>query len=483
MTTGYMGKGFLVCYFTLWCGLCSAALLARDSDAVARAPSIAFVGVHVVPMDRERILRDYTVLVEDETITQLGPAADTALPPDTVRVELTGKYLMPGLMDMHVQMRHEGDLSLYLANGVTTIRLMAGGPRQMRWRDRVESGNLLGPTIITSGPVVGGMPHPDGVQVTTETQARTTVGKQKSDGYDFISVLDGIPAPAYHALMEAARRNDISVAGPVQNSIGLIGTLAAEQHSIEHLSGYWFGILSEGLPLQWNRLSPEGRVAGMGRIAQLLSEKRIVEMDLVDAQRLDSLVAATRESETWNSPTFTPLEMMILSGNEQRRALSNPEVKYLHPEDRTRWEQSARPFAEFSPETLRHLGFWLSEFQRITKSLHDAGCGVLLGTGSLHTLVIPGFSIRDELRLMVDAGLTPYEALRAGTRRAAEFLSVSDLLGTVEIGKRADLILLSADPLKSVANLNALEGVVVRGEWLSRERLNRKLDALAESYR
>ena len=436
-------------------------------------------------MDRERILYDYTVIVEDETITQLGPAADTTLPPDTLQVAATGKYLMPGLMDMHVQMRHAGDLSLYLANGVTTLRLMAGGLGQMQWRDRIQSGRLLGPTIITSGPVLEGIPrsHPAGVRITTPTQARQTVSEQKNAGYDFISILDGISAPAYRALMEAARHHDISVAGPVQNSIGLIGTLAERQHSIEHLSGYWYGILSEALPPQWDRLSPKDRVAGMGRIAQLLSDKKIVEMDLVDAQTLDSLVAATRESETWNIPTLTPLETMILSGNEQRRALSKPEMKYLHPEDRTRWEQAAPPFGEFSPETLRHLGFWLSEFQGITKSLHDAGCGILLGTGSLRPLVIPGFSIRDELRLMVDAGLTPYEALRAGTRKAAEFLSVSDLLGTVEIGKRADLILLSADPLQSVSSLHALEGVMLRGEWLSIERLNRKLDALAESYR
>ncbi len=215
----------------------------EDSRPPADTPTVAFVDVTVIPMDRERLLLDQTVIVRDGNIAALGDSRAIAVPTDALVIDGRGRYLMPGLVDMHVHVLERGELLLFVANGVTTIRNMWGGMNfvdHLAWREQIEQGELFGPTLYTSGPIMEGPPKTMPLMeiYASPSTAVDSVSSQVKAGYDFIKVYDHLDRPTYDAIVEAAAAQDIRVVGHTPELVGLDGVFASGQATIEHLSGF-----------------------------------------------------------------------------------------------------------------------------------------------------------------------------------------------------------------------------------------------------
>lgn len=425
----------------------------------------AFIHVSVVPMDREGVLHDQTVVVRGNRITDIGPAASVKIPDEASRIDGRGKYLMPGLADMHAHILNEDQLTLFVANGVTTVCNMVGTRYHLIWREQINNDDLLGPTIYTAGPIIDGNP-PEwpffSAVVETPEQAELVVAEQREADYDFLKILEGLPRTAYDALMEAAKAGDMRVLGHVPGAVGIEHALAAGQVRLEHLSGYAARLQREDAPTA-------------GKTQCELCEQA---WKYLDEGKIAGIVRKTREAGAWNCPTLT-IHHRRMTPAEARKELAAPRMKYVDPGLRTGWLLVSRGDSEVLPDDIRQ---GRRARGRLVKALHDAGAGILLGTDSATLFVVHGFSIHDELRNFVDTGLTPYEAIKAGTRDAAEFFDALDEWGTVAVGRRADLILVEDNPLNDVRAIAKRVGVMVRGKWYPQAELQAKLDALAEKY-
>jgi imidazolonepropionase-like amidohydrolase len=423
---------------------------ADDSPSTGAAPAaIAFVNVNVVPMDGERILPARTVVVLGDRIREIGPADTTDIPEGALQIDGRDKYLMPGLVDMHVHQRREWwkyQLTLFIANGVTAVRNMAGDESVLRFREQIEAGRLVGPTIYTTGPIIDGNPPtgPGNTVVETPEQAAQVVAEHKKAGYDFIKVYDGLSLECYDAIIEAAAKHDIRVVGHVPDAVDLEHALTAGQHTVEHLTGYGHFLLKQGSPF-WQQ---------------------------IDETRIPYITRATHKAGTWNCPTLVVFQKAAgTSGDMAEQELKLAYMKYVSPRQKAGWQR--RGYEEPN-HSLR-----MANLKRVTKALHDAGARILLGTDTPNPYVAPGFSLHQELQNLVDAGLTSYDAIKAGTRDAAECLGELDEFGTIGAGLRADLILVEGNPLDDVGNAGRRVGVMVRGRWFPQSELQAMLDALA----
>jgi imidazolonepropionase-like amidohydrolase len=444
----------------------AAAATATAPTAAARV--VAFVGVNVVPMDRERVLENQTVVVRDGRIAEIGPEKQVKVPEGALRVEGRGKYLLPGLADMHVHLP-PGDgtkddaasqhMRLFLANGVTTIRGMIGQPSNLTLRERVAKGELLGPTIFAAGPPVHGKSAP------TPEAAEKLVMEQKQAGYDLLKVHEGLSPETYDAVVRTARRAGLPWAGHVTATVGLERALAASQSSIEHLDGYLQALVAKDSPVP----PPPSQVV-LGEVLKHIDEKK-----------LPAIAEATRKAGVWNTPTLT-LFKIVVSYDKPEDYLKWPEMQYVPPGLRSHFAAQKAGTANIPAPAAERQRF-VELRNRVVKALHTAGAKLLVGPDSPQLFLVPGFATHRELQSFVEAGLTPYAAIEAATRNPAEYLKKLDEFGTVEVGKRADLLLVEADPLQSVANLQRRAGVMVRGRWLPETELRRMLAEVAALHR
>lgn len=441
------------------------ALLAALTSAIAATPAcaqgagerpIAFERVSVVPMDSERVLADQTVIVRGERIETVGPAGSVRVPSDAVRVDGRGKFVMPGVAEMHAHIpaqageNQERTLFLYVANGITTIRGMLGAPGHLELRARAARRELTSPTIVTSGPSFNGNSVP-----TPEAAARM-VTEQKAAGYDFLKIHPGIRREVFDTLAATAQRVGIPFSGHVPLDVGLGRALEARFASIDHLDGFVEALVPPGGP----------------STSQFFGLNLATE---VDRSRLPALVKATREAGVAVVPTETLLEHVPAGDIEAMRAW--PEMKYMPAGVIEQWTTATRN-AQGNVTADQALAF-VGLRREILKALSDGGVRILLGSDAPQVWNVPGFSIHREMQLMVAAGMTPYQVLSSGTRSVAEFFGNAAEVGTVAAGKRADLVLLDANPLADVGNFRLQAGVMVRGRWHPKADLDARLAALA----
>jgi imidazolonepropionase-like amidohydrolase len=435
-------------------------------------PQTAFVDVTVETMDSDQPLLHRTVVVDGATITKLCEPADCALPADTVRVDGRGKFLIPGLHDMHVHLDGtKGMLTLFVANGVTTVRNMAGSARTIALRAKIASGELLGPTISTTGPFVDGeRPRWEAsASVVTAVDAEHVVAEHLAAGYDFVKVYNGLTVGAYDAVAAQAKLHGLRLVGHVPFKVPLAHALETGQASVEHLSGFAEAIEKATSPVRH----------------QHGSAPIIKRWMYADPAKITAVVADVVKHHTYDTPT---LVTAAAYGELYRGHLpegANGDLDEVSPDWRARWDPKHSPkhydaairkaMDEAHDKALATEG-------AIVKQLADAGAPILAGTDTPNPYVIPGPSLHQELEMMVAAGLTPYAALRTATVVPGEFLGDSHD-GRIAIGAHADLVLIDGDPLADIHAIDKIAGVMVRGRWLPAAELKALRNALVAKYK
>jgi hypothetical protein len=453
------------------------ALAFVSNAAVAQSSAIAITDVAVIPMDRDRMITNQTVVVENGRITALGPAASTAVPPNATKIDGRGKFLLPGLAEMHAHVPPNGAteqvlrdiLFLYIANGVTSIRGMLGAPYQIDLRRRLAAGEILGPRFFVAAPSINGNSAPD-----PATGARL-VREHKAAGYDLLKIHPGPSLATYDSVRIVASQVGITLGGHVPAAVGVEHAIRTRQATIDHLDGYIEGAVSDEIKR---------------RIASPTDTVRPGEMyRSVTPERMRALARATVASGVWNVPTMYLWENF--SSPRSPEELGAPEeMKYASRQQVTGWMNQKRQRGELD----RQLGVTAEDNEllvrlrrQMLKMLADAGAPLLMGTDSPQMFNVPGFALHRELNVMVAAGLTPYQVLESGSRNVAryarEVLKLEANFGTVAVGQDADLVLLDANPLQDVRNLARRAGVMVRGRWVSAEEITRGLAELEGRHR
>ncbi len=441
---------------------------AAPADTTNPAPSLAFEHVSVLPMDRDVVIADQTVVVRDGRIITIGPASAVAVPPDAQRIDGRGRFLMPGLADMHVHVWDENDLFLFVANGVTTVRNMFGSPMHLDWRARIEAGEMVGPRLYTAGPIIDGQPAvwPGSVELVDPEQAAEEVREQKAAGYDFLKPYAMLTPECHAALLAAGREQGIRAMGHVPESLELDAVLASGQATVEHLGGFAAAAQAADSPWQEVDFTTESRA-----------------WQHVDDARLAEVAARTRAAGTWSCPTLVVMQKWA-QGNAARALLARPEMRFVSPFMLGHWAPDAPTnYLSRLPSTVVESAHDALPFQRkAVRALRDAGAGILLGTDMGNPYVLAGFALHEELEHLVAAGLTPFEALRAGTAEAAACMQATGEWGTIAPGARADLLLLAANPLDDVRHACERVGVVLHGRWWSEADLRAELERRAAAF-
>ena len=441
----------------------SVILLALGSPALAQpsqAP-IVFTGVSVIPMDRETVVPNQTVIVENGRITYVG--GQRAAPAGATSIDGRGKFLMPGIAEFHAHVPSGGQavhahrtLSLYVLAGVTTARGMLGAPMHLALRDSIAKGQLLGPRLLTSGPSFNNN------TATSPTVAATMVRDQKAAGYDLLKIHPGVPRPAFDSLATVANALRIPFAGHVPLEIGLDAALTSKYSTIDHLDGIVEAMYSGPQPL-----TPQvNGFFGLGIMRQL------------DQSRFTPIVNRVKASGVAMVPTQILLDNYAndATGDE---LTSLPEFRYWVPQQVAAWRTNKNNLLAQAAAPREQRQEFIALRRRLIKALYDGGVPFLLGSDAPQLWNVPGFSAHRELGALVAAGLTPYQALRTGTVDVAKFMGEEGRSGVVRNGARADLMLLDANPLESIANSLRINGVVVNGRWIGPAERQRMLDALA----
>jgi imidazolonepropionase-like amidohydrolase len=454
----------------------------------AQPRPVAFVDVTVVPMDSERLVEHQTVVVQDGRITALGPSQSVHVPATAQQIDGRGKFLMPGLTDMHVHFVREAlperpqtsrlstavrqpgipasaskdhDLEnrayalMFMANGVTTVRNMWGSETIDALASQINSGGLIGPRIYSTGPITDGNPPvwESSRIVETPAQAEEAVRSDKQKGYVAIKVYSQLSKDGYNAIVAAARRQGLPVVGHVPTSVGLEGAIADRQDSIEHLDAF--------LTL----LASDGSTGKTRTIAEALQK--------ADLKKLPAIVQAIKAAEVWICPTVVVYDL------PRTDPVGREEASFVPPDVFVRYDRMYPNHAIDPRATPQGRAVLLA----IVAALHSGGAHLLLGTDTMKVGTLPGYSLHIELENFAAAGMTPYEAIRAGTADAAKFLHQENEFGRVGKGLRADLLLVDANPLADVKNVSKLAGVLAGGRWFTALELNRQQAALRAKYR
>ena len=431
---------------------CAAPATPEDAATPQEDEVVAFVNVTVIPMDGERTLEGQTVVVRGERIVAVGPADSVEVPDDALTIDGSGKYLMPGLAEMHGHVpppnrpaqETENVLFLYVANGITTVRGMLGADGQLDLRERANTGQVVSPTLYLAGPSFNGS------SVNSPEEAVAKVRRQKAEGWNLLKIHPGLTMEEYDAMARTANEEGIRFGGHVPADVGLMHAIEMGQETFDHIDGY-------------------------------VEYLATVNEEAVDEEALAEAVRRTKEAGAWIVPTMALWETLYgtLSMDELR---SYPELKYMPPATVEQWitnVERRQNSSQFDLEASRRV---IAARMKVLEALSDGGALILMGTDAPQLFSVPGFSLHRELERMVDAGMSPYDILKSGSTNVGEYFANEDDFGTIEVGKRADLLLVNDNPLDDVAHLQALSGVMVRGRWLSQEAINERLAKIADSY-
>jgi imidazolonepropionase-like amidohydrolase len=446
--------------------------------------SFAITNVTVIDMTGAAPRSGQTVLVTGDRIAEVGDAAAVRLPRGITIVDGTGKFLLPGLADMHVHLTAAGEpdgsrrfmIPLLLANGITTVRDMGGYLESLvPLREEIKKKKRLGPQMFYAGPYLDGSPpsfQPSFV-VMNRAQASEDVRQLVQRGVDFIKVQSLLSRDAYFAIAETARRERIPFVGHVPDRVTTAEAADAGQHSIEHLTNVLRGCSSDETKLMraQSYVPPKKETAAQGHERVVRWQRELLES--YSDRVADTLIAQFAAKDVWQTPTLVLLKhdafpTLELGRAEHERAVPNATMQV--------WEKGrAQQMRLVAPAESDLRAQLLKKSESLVAQMQKTGVHVLAGTDSPAPDVVPGYSLHEELELLVEAGLEPKDALRAATSAPAEFLGRSKDWGTVAPGKYADLVILDANPLAEIRNTRRIRAVVVRGHVLDRAALDKLL--------
>lgn len=423
---------------------------------------IVIENVHVVDMETGKIVRNQTVAVKDGVIEMVGQVRMQYSGQKPLIIDGQGKYLIPGLAEMHAHVQPIDNLEpmketllLYALNGVTTIRGMLGHPRHLELRSKIESGEILGPRFYTSGPSINGN------SVTSPEAGAAMVRDQKKAGYDFLKLHPGLTVEKFDAVARTAKEVKIPFAGHVSFAVGVWRAIDAGYASIDHLDGF----VESLVPGIENMSEQQTGIFGIfiGKQA--------------DTSRIPKLMNALRDKNIWVVPTQALAERWFTPNQTAEQLSNEAEMKYVNPQTLGQWVNAKNNLAnnpQFNADDV-------NKFIRLRRQLINAcnlyKVGLLLGSDAPQIFNVPGFSLHHELRYMVEAGLTPYEALKTGTVNVGKYFNRPEI-GVIKKGAAADLILLSANPLEDINNTKMIEGVMLRNLWLPKAYIEQELKKL-----
>jgi imidazolonepropionase-like amidohydrolase len=456
-------------------------VLSFCANGAPRPPAAPLVVTHVTVIDTvaQTTQVDQTVVIENGRIVSVGPSARAKSLKESRIVDAHGKFLIPGLWDMHVHLAGVNAdpawskqvlLPLLLANGVTGVRDMGGDLEMLlAWKRDVESGALLGPHIVAAGPWLAGDGHKTAEQypVADADEGRAAVRDLKHRGADFIKVISVPSKEAFLAVADESKKQNISFVGHLPFQVSALEASNAGMHSIEHLlySAFSLSFSSKEDDLRQRLIAAEQKGDSVAW------EKIAHESDATyDAAKAAALFQTLKKNGTWITPTLGSLDT---ASHPEDWSVDDPLLAFVPAALAKQWRDS------LNDDQMKERAAWLARQAtndwRLTGELHHAGVPLLVGSDSLDPFVFPGESLHKELAELVRAGLTAGEALRAATRGAAQFLSREREFGTVENGKAADLVLLEGNPLENIANTQRIAGVIRSGKYLDRAELDKLL--------
>jgi len=447
--------------------------IAREKIPAGVDTSVVFENVTVIPMDSERVLEGQIVIIKDGRIADIGTSGDVGIPTDAHVVDGAGRFLIPGLSDMIVHTDgSENDLLVYLANGVTTIRIMGEDPPAiLEWRDQIKAGTRVGPNIWVWWPQFENNEREDerGMEratrggktyVHTPEEAERLVAEMAAMGVDGIKAHGVVSSEIYRALLESAAKHGLPFDGH-----------APEDHTRKDSSVF------ETKSDAWS----DFRTMGVPALTHV--EELVKMVDLSSDEDIRQIAQDAADDGLWVTTTVYLFRTIANQASDLEGMLAKmPEVKYVHPNvfGAQGWGPGANRYVEIGSRPW--YPDYLAAQEKMLLALNESGALLMSGTDVPVPVMVPGFSLHDEFETMADVGLSPYDVLKTTTYNPALYLGELEEFGTVEAGKRADLVLLEANPLEEITNTRGIAGVMVRGRYYSRADLDFMLEVAAEDY-
>lgn len=424
--------------------------------------TIVFQDVHVIPMDRPDILEHQDVMVTNGIITLIATANTAQYPTNATIINGKGKYLMPGLAEMHAHVPPVDDVEpmkdvmmLFLVNGITTIRGMLGHPRHLELRDKLRSGEVMGPNFYTTGPSFNGN------SVSSPGQAADMVRAQKKDGYDFLKLHPGLQRIEFDSIAAASKKAGIPFVGHVSFDVGVRRACEAEYSSIDHLDGFVESLVP-GIDAMTEQ---QTGLFGMFIADQALESKIPALMEQLKANNI-SVVPTQSLAEKWFNPDYSP---------ENFR--NDPHAAYMTSAVIEQWISTKKNLMANPNYDPMKMKKFIELRRKLIKACHDNGVRLLLGCDAPQVFNVPGFSTHHELEYLVRSGLTPYQALQTGTVNVAAYLGLKNT-GVLREGAMADMILLSGNPLADIRQTMNVSGVMIGKNYLTKEYIETALKKL-----
>jgi len=452
-------------YYLLTClSFCFILIQAQDPINSTQR-EIVFRSVNVIPMDQERVIEKQDVVVKNGIITAIGKTGSIKHASDALIIDGTGKFLLPGLAEMHAHVPPVNDIEpmkevvqLFAVNGITTIRGMLGHPRHLELRSKINSGEILGPRFITSGPSLNGN------TVKTPQAAFDSVRSQKQAGYDFMKLHPGLTKENFAAIVTSSREVNLPFAGHVSFDVGVWRAIDAGYATIDHLDGF-VDCLVPGIE---NMKETETGLFGL-----YIGSK-------ADEKKIPALVKGLKDHSIWVVPTQALAERWMSPIRDADALAKEPEMVYMNKNTITNWTNSKKTLVSDARYDAASVNAFIQLRRKLIYECNKNGVGLLLGCDAPQVFNVPGFSTHHELAYLVDAGLTPYEALKTGTVNVAGFMKRNDM-GTIKKGNVSDLVLLSDNPLTNIRNSQKIEGVMLGKLWLSKEYIEKSLSIIKAS--
>ncbi|MEK6783272.1 MAG: amidohydrolase family protein [Bacteroidota bacterium] len=426
----------------------------------SRKREIVIQSVNVVPMDSEQILNDQTVIIKEGKVYAIGKKLTYSK--DALVIDAKGRYLIPGLGEMHAHVPPIDDIEpmkevlfLFAANGITTIRGMLGHPKHLELRTKINTGEILGPRFFTTGPSFSGS------SVKTASYGAEMVRKQKDAGYDFLKLHPGLTKETFGAISSTAKEVGIPFVGHVSFSVGVWRAIDAKYSSIDHLDGFIEGLVP-------NIETMTEQQAGL--FAMFVADR-------ADETLIPKLMKGLKEKNIWVVPTQSLADRWFAPNFTGDSFKNDPDSKYMKIETVNQWIDSKKNLmanAQYVPAKIENF---IKLRRKLIYECQKNGVGLLLGCDAPQVFNVPGFSTHNELQYLVAAGLTPYEALQTGTVNVATYLNIPNA-GIIKPGAVADLILIGGNPLSDISQTKKVEGVMLRGQWMSKAYIDNGLKKL-----